>query len=121
MEDKDLIRREAVARALLKMDDSWVALFADLGLRDLSYSDLLTQMWLHRDQTLHKTDLYKFMPCISRRTAVKYVQQLIDKELLQESESPQDKRVREVTLSDILIDRLERFFDASALHFSMEG
>ena len=38
--------RRAVAQAIIDMDESWIALFADLGLGDLCYSDLFTHMWL---------------------------------------------------------------------------
>ncbi|PMX20924.1 MULTISPECIES: winged helix DNA-binding protein [unclassified Pseudomonas] len=109
---------QTVAQALIAMDESWIALFRDVGLSDLSYSDLFTHMWLSRDQVLHKTDLYTFMPSISRRTAVKYVQQLIDQGLLQETGAEEDKRVRRVTLTAPLIERLERFYDETIKHFS---
>jgi|SRR5690606_39267867 len=109
--------RQLVAEALIAIDESWVACFGDLGMSDLSYNDLLNNMWLRRDQPLHKTDLYNFMPTISQRTAVKYVQHLIDNGLLAESESAHDKRVRQVSLSPILIDRLERYYDEIFRHF----
>ncbi|MBE7374958.1 MarR family transcriptional regulator [Pseudomonas lopnurensis] len=114
----NLGRRQAIAQALIAMDESWISLFDDIGLRDLSYSDLLTHMWLRRDQALHKTDLYAFMPSISRRTAVKYVQQMIDQGLLKETGSREDKRVRQVCLGEQLIERLERFYDETGRHFS---
>lgn len=111
--------RLTVARALIAMDESWIALFSDMGLNDLSYSDLLTHMWLRRDQPLNKTDLYGFMPSISRRTAVKYVQHLVDRGLLAESEAEHDKRVRQISLTPPLIERLERFYDETSSHFSL--
>ncbi|RMQ99675.1 hypothetical protein ALP94_01299 [Pseudomonas savastanoi pv. glycinea] len=62
--------------------------------------------------------MHVFMPRVSRRTAVKYVQQLIDQELLQETGLKEDKRVRRVTLTAPLIKRLERFYDEPIKHFS---
>ncbi|GAC1031743.1 hypothetical protein thsps21_25700 [Pseudomonas sp. No.21] len=110
--------RRAVAQAIIHMDESWIALFADLGLGDLCYSDLFTHMWLRRDQQLRKTDLYACMPSISRRTAVKYVQQLIDQGLLEETGSDEDRRVRQVALTEPVIERLERFYDQACEHFA---
>ncbi|TBU96530.1 MarR family transcriptional regulator [Stutzerimonas kirkiae] len=111
--------RQTVAQALIAMDESWIALFSDIGLNDLSYSDLLTHMWLRRGHPLNKTDLYSFMPGISRRTAVKYVQHLIDQGLLTESEAEHDKRVRQIALTAPLTERLERFYDETIGHFSL--
>ncbi|MCY1275760.1 hypothetical protein D9M68_257180 [compost metagenome] len=113
--------RRAVAEAIIRMDESWIALFSDLGLSDLCYCDLFTHMWLRRDQALRKTDLYACMPSISRRTAVKYVQQLIDQALLEESAAEHDKRVRWVNLGAAVAERLERFFDQAFENFSRLG
>jgi len=117
MARKNLQNRKRVAQALIAMDESWIRLFTDLGMDDLSYSDLLTHMWL-LGEPVNKTDLYAFMPSISRRTAVKYIQQLIDQALLKESESAQDKRVRQVELTGVLVERLERFYDETGKHFA---
>ncbi|TWI57495.1 hypothetical protein IQ22_00712 [Pseudomonas duriflava] len=111
-------KRRAVAQAILSMDDSWIALFGDLGLSDLSYSNLLLSMWLRQKQSLRKTDLYDFMPSISRRTAVKYVQHLIDQGLLIETSAEHDKRVRWVSLTPMLIERLKHFCDVACGHVS---
>lgn len=117
MARNNLQNRQRVARALIAMDETWISMFNDLGMGDLSYSDLLTHMWL-LDEPVNKTDLYAFMPSISRRTAVKYIQQLIDAGLLKESESEQDKRVRQVELTSVLVERLEGFYDATGRHFA---
>ena len=98
-----------VASAILDMDRHWSTLFGELELNDLNYSDLFIQMWLKRDQPLRKTSLYEFMPGISRRTAVKYVQELIDRGLLEETDAEEDRRVRFVGLSTDIETRLERF------------
>jgi hypothetical protein len=105
--------RAAVATLMLDLDDYWSSTFIELELNDLNYSDLFFQMWLRRDQALTKTGLYDFMPGISRRTAVKYVQELIDRSLLQEDCAEDDKRVKYVSLSKKISARLERYLDFS--------
>ena len=104
-------KRGAVAAAMLDLDGYWSAAFADIGLNDINYSDLFFQMWLNHDRALSKTGLYDFMPGISRRTAVKYVQELIDRDLLHEHNAEDDRRVRYVTLSKTISARLERYLD----------
>lgn len=104
-------KRAAAAGVMLRLDDYWTEAFADLGLNDLNYSDLFFQMWLRADTPLAKTGLYDFMPGISRRTAVKYVQDLIDRELLLEESGESDKRVRYISLSAQIRERLERYLD----------
>src|SRR6185369_15959309 len=106
-----------VASAILDMDQHWSTLFGELELNDLNYSDLFIQMWLKREQPLRKTSLYEFMPGISRRTAVKYVQELIDRELLEEADAEEDRRVRFVSLSAEVEERLERFLRYSYERF----
>src|ERR1022692_1270692 len=104
-------KRGAVASAMLRADDYWAETFGDLRLNDLNYSDLFFQMWLKADMELTKTGLYDFMPGISRRTAVKYVQDLIDRKLLREECAPDDKRVKYISLSPEVRARLERYLD----------
>ncbi|MFT3931766.1 MAG: hypothetical protein QM709_15870 [Spongiibacteraceae bacterium] len=104
-------RRVAVASAMLRADDYWTDTFAELGLNDLNYSDLFFQMWLHAGEPLTKTSLYDFMPGISRRTAVKYVQDLIDRELLIEKYAVEDRRVKYISLSAEVNRRLEMYLD----------
>ncbi|HSB97905.1 MAG TPA: hypothetical protein VLC91_15700 [Spongiibacteraceae bacterium] len=104
-------KRIAAASAMLDLDEYWSGTFGDIGLNDLNYSDLFFQMWLNRERALSKTGLYDFMPGISRRTAVKYVQELIDRELLHEQSAEEDRRVRYVTLSKDIAARLERYLD----------
>ncbi len=99
------------------MDDIWIRLFRDIGLSDLSYCDLLIQMWLKRGHELHKTDLYDFMPSVSRRTAVKYVQRAIDEGHLNEKSTKLDKRVRRVELTPSTVKRLEQFFELTTDQF----
>jgi len=104
-------KRIAAASAMLDLDAYWSDTFGEIGLNDLNYSDLFFQMWLNQERALSKTGLYDFMPGISRRTAVKYVQELIDRELLHEQSAAEDRRVRYVTLSKDIAARLERYLD----------
>ena len=102
-------KAQAVARAILDMDFEWSAQFGDLGLADLNYSDLFCQMWAERQQQFAKTALYDFMPGVSRRTAVRYVQQLIDAGWLIEASAAHDRRIKHVQLTPPIEERLEQF------------
>lgn len=104
-------KRAAIAGAMLRLDDYWSTSFIDLGLNDLNYSDLFFQMWLRAESPLSKTGLYDFMPGISRRTAVKYVQDLIDRELLIEECGSEDRRIKYISLSLEVRAKLERYLD----------
>jgi hypothetical protein len=102
-------RGQAVARAILDMDWQWSAHFGDLGLNDLNYSDLFCRMWVDPDNYFAKTALYEFMPGVSRRTAVRYVQELIDGGWLLETHSAEDRRIKQVSLAASIEERLEQF------------
>jgi DNA-binding MarR family transcriptional regulator len=49
------------------------------------------------------------MPGVSRRTAVRYVQELIDAGWLLETTSTEDRRIRQVRLAESIEERLEQF------------
>jgi hypothetical protein len=100
---------QAVARAILDMDWQWSAHFGDLGLNDLNYSDLFCRMWMDEEDYFAKTALYEFMPGVSRRTAVRYVQALIDGGWLLETSSDEDRRIKQVSLAAAIEERLEQF------------
>jgi hypothetical protein len=103
-------KAQAVARAILDMDFEWSAQFGELGLADLNYSDLFCQMWSDQQQEpFAKTALYDFMPGVSRRTAVRYVQQLIDAGWLIETSAAHDRRIKHVRLAAAIEERLEQF------------
>jgi hypothetical protein len=102
-------RGQAVARAILDMDHRWTASFGDIGLNDLNYCDLFCSMWSEEQPFFAKTVLCEFMPGVSRRTAVRYVQSLIDGGWLEETNAGHDRRIKYVTLSKAIADRLERF------------
>ena len=110
-------RRRAFVIALQESDAHWGALFGDEVFYDLNYSDLFTRMWLARDRAVTKTELYRFMPKVSHRTAVKYVQTAIEKGLLDETVDDQDRRRRRITMSPQLLKVIEDFLDASLQTF----
>ena len=110
-------RRRAFVIALQESDAHWGALFGDEVFYDLNYSDLFTRMWLDRDRAFTKTELYRFMPKVSHRTAVKYVQTAIEKGLLDETVDDQDRRRRRITMSPQLLKVIEDFLDASLQTF----
>ena len=110
-------RRRAFVIALQESDAHWGALFGDEVFYDLNYSDLFTRMWLARDRAFTQTELYRFMPKVSHRTAVKYVQTAIEKGLLDETVDDQDRRRRRITMSPQLLKVIEDFLDASLQTF----
>ncbi|CAG4886983.1 hypothetical protein R52603_00301 [Paraburkholderia saeva] len=100
---------KAVANAILDMDRQWSAYFGDIGLNDLNYSDLFCGMWMDDERYFAKTALYDFMPGVSRRTAVRYVQALIDEGWMREESAEHDRRIKYVSLSPTIEERLEQF------------
>ncbi|BDX18151.1 hypothetical protein QQF45_06455 [Halopseudomonas aestusnigri] len=115
-------QRALASRAILEMDAFWAKTFADTGTSDLNYCDLFTHLWLVRDQPPQpKTELYPLMPNISRRTAVKYVQQAIERGMLEEQPCDSDRRIRLVSLTPQAIELIERFLDYTCLSFSAVG
>lgn len=106
------------AEAIFNIDTFWAETFAGTEMVDLHYSDLLTQMWIKRNEAPKpKTELYELMPNISRRTAVKYVQKAIEQGFLAEHECEYDRRVRLVTLTPTAITKIETFLDYSSRCF----
>lgn len=103
--------------ALHEIDHFWGEVFTDEAYYDLNYSDLFTRMWLVADKPLKKTDLYAFMPRISLRTAVKYVQRAIESGLLTETVDPEDRRSKRVALSADLARNIELFIDHALTTF----
>lgn len=103
------------------MDREWAACFGDLGLQDINYSDLFCEMWTRESAAYAKTALYDFMPGVSRRTAVRYVQQLIDAGWLTEAVDDQDRRVRLVSLAPDIETRLIDFLGYVHARFGAMG
>lgn len=114
--------RVQAAQAVFAIDTFWANTFAEEGMSDLNYCDLFTQMWLERKKPARpKSELYGLMPNISRRTAVKYVQNAIEKRLLIESEFEADRRIRLISLSPGAIKKIELFLDHTCKSFSEVG
>ncbi|HTJ92596.1 MAG TPA: MarR family transcriptional regulator [Pararobbsia sp.] len=109
---------QAIARAILDMDLQWSASFGELGLSDLNYSDLFCRMWIDEQEAFPKTALYDFMPGVSRRTAVRYVQALIDGGQLVETSAGHDRRIKFVSLTPEIARRLEAFLGYVRERFS---
>jgi hypothetical protein len=112
-----LVRRKSFVLALHEIDRFWAEVFPDEAYYDLNYSDLFTRMWLAGDRPLKKTDLYAFMPRVSLRTAVKYVQRAIDSGLLTETLDLADRRSKRVALSDDVARNIEGFIDHALTTF----
>ncbi len=112
-----LARRKSFVLALHEIDRFWGEVFPDETYYDLNYSDLFTRMWLAGDKPLKKTDLYAFMPRVSLRTAVKYVQRAIESGLLTETVDPDDRRSKRVVLSPDLARNIESFIDHALVTF----
>jgi hypothetical protein len=117
----NMASRTEAARAIFDIDTFWADIFVDTGIDDLNYCDLFTQMWLKRDGEMTKTELYGLMPNISRRTAVKYVQEAIELGLLRERECDRDRRMRLLALSEDCAARVERFLDFTCQRFRTVG
>lgn len=113
-------RRRAFVVALQESDACWGEVFGDDIFYDLNYSDLFTRMWLEGERRFKKTELYAFMPKVSHRTAVKYVQLAVERGLLREAADPRDRRLKRITMSADLRGRIEQFLDYS-LHTFERG
>lgn len=100
---------------LANIDDYWVEVLGDKRFHDLNYYDLFTQMWLKintgSNDQFRKSDLYIFMPNVSQRTAIKYIQVAIDHGLLIEHTDPEDLRSKQITMSQDLKQKIEKFLD----------
>lgn len=103
-------------RQLTSVDEYWVEVLGDSLFHDMNYYDLFTGMWLRHSSEpgafrFRKSELYQFLPHVSQRTAVKYVQTSIDRGLLIEETDPADLRSRRITMSPDLQRRIELFLD----------
>jgi hypothetical protein len=98
-------------------DQYWMDVLGNKLFHDLNYYDLFIQMWLKLSDstcdTFYKSELYRLMPHISQRTAIKYIQIAIDYGLLVENIDPKDLRSKHITMSTDLKLKIERFLDYS--------
>ena len=104
-------------RQLTSVDEYWVEVLGDSLFHDMNYYDLFTGMWLRHNSEpggafrFRKSELHRFMPHVSQRTAVKYVQTAIDRGLLVEETDSADLRSKRITMSPDLQRRIELFLD----------
>jgi hypothetical protein len=76
-----------------------------------AYWDLFTRMW-RNGGPVRKTDALGFMKAIkSAHTAGKYLDTAIDHGSLIETDNPEDARSKLLTLSPVMQQRLDNFFD----------
>ena len=106
-------RRRQFIQLINQTDQYWMEVLGDKLFHDLNYYDLFTQMWLRHNDTFYKSELYRLMPNISQRTAVKYVQIAIDHGFLIEHTDPEDLRSKQITMSADLKQKIELFLDYS--------
>ena len=111
------IRRRQFIQLLDSTDRYWMEVLGNKLFHDLNYYDLFTRMWLKLDDTFCKSELYRLMPNISQRTAIKYIQVAIDHGLLVEHADPQDLRSKRIGMSDDLRRKIELFLDYSVSVF----
>lgn len=105
------VRRRQFIQLINSTDQYWLDVLGDKLFHDLNYYDLFTRMWLRLGDTFHKSELYRLMPNVSQRTAIKYVQIAIDHGLLIEDMDPNDLRSRRITMSAELEQKIELFLD----------
>lgn len=110
-------RRCQFIQFLANIDEYWIEVLGDKRFHDLNYYDLFTRMWLKLNtdpnDRFRKSDLYVFMPNVSQRTAIKYIQIAIDHGLLIEHTDPEDLRSRRITMAHDLKRKIEQFLDHS--------
>lgn len=116
-------RRRQFIQLLNSTDQYWMDVLGDRLFHDLNYYDLFTQMWLRLHgapgDMFYKSELYRLMPNISQRTAIKYIQVAIDHGLLIEHIGPEDLRSRRITMSADLTRKIELFLDYSISVFEV--
>ena len=111
LSDKD---RLVLAQALKRVGLNWQEMFREGDYCASNYFDLFTEIWLRQGEPVYKTDCYRFMPGISSQTAKKYLQHAIARGYLLESDNPQDKRSKLITMSSELKSIMEQSYDLTA-------
>lgn len=120
LSDKD---RFVLAQTLKRVGLSWQEMFRDGDYCGSNYFDLFTEIWLRQGDPVYKTDCYRFMSGISSQTAKKYLQNAIARGYLLESDNPQDKRSKLITMSPRFRATMEQSYDRTAqeLREALEG
>lgn len=110
-------RRKRFLIALRELDDAWVSAFHRVGLGDIYFSRLFTELWLRGNDAVTKTDAYDLVQGVSLQTAMKYVRQAIAEGHLEELENPQDARSRMIRMSPGLRELFNGVIDRASEAF----
>ena len=110
-------RRAHFLYALRELDDAWVSSFHRVGLGDIYFSRLFTELWLRGNDAVTKTDAYELVQGVSSQTAMKYVRQAIADGHLEELENPADARSRLIRMSPGLREQFNGVIDRASAAF----
>ena len=103
--------------ALRELDEAWVAAFHRVGLGDIYFSRLFTELWLRGNDAVTKTDAYELVQGVSLQTAMKYVRQAIAEGFLEERDNPDDARSRLIRMSPRLREMFNGVIDRASAAF----
>src|SRR5580698_10445909 len=110
-------RRARFLIALRELDDAWVSAFHRVGLGDIYFSRLFTELWLSRNDAVTKSDAYELVQGVGLQTAMKYVRQAIADGYLEELENPGDARSRLIRMSPGLREMFNGVIDRASEAF----
>jgi hypothetical protein len=110
-------RRKRFLIALRELDDAWVSAFHRVGLGDIYFSRLFTELWLRGNDAVTKTDAYELVQGVSLQTAMKYVRRAIAEGYLEELENPGDARSRMIRMSPVLRELFNGVIDRASEAF----
>lgn len=110
-------RRARFLVALRELDEAWVAAFHRVGLGDIYFSRLFTELWLRGNDAVTKTDAYELVQGVSLQTAMKYVRQAIAEGFLEERDNPDDARSRLIRMSPRLREMFNGVIDRASAAF----
>ena len=107
-------RRTRFLMALRELDDAWVSAFHRVGLGDIYFSRLFTELWLRGNDAVTKSGAYELVQGVSLQTAMKYVRQAIAEGYLEELENPKDARSRLIRMSPRLRELFNGVIDRAS-------
>ena len=110
-------RRRRFLIALRELDDAWVSSFHRVGLGDIYFSRLFTELWLRGDDAITKTDAYGLVQGVSLQTAMKYVRQAIAEGYLEERANPADARSHLIRMTPGLRELFNGVIDRASAAF----
>ena len=103
--------------ALRELDEAWVSAFHRVGLGDIYFSRLFTELCLRGNEAVTKTDAYELVQGVSMQTAMKYVRQAITEGYLEELENPGDGRSRLIRMTPALRELFNGVIDRASNAF----